>query len=106
MQKVLANLLMNAVEAMNSQGEIHLETTTRFAWVLLTVTDHGSGMDPEFLAHSLFRPFQSTKKKGIGIGLFLSKRIVEAHGGRIEVDSVLGQGTTFRILLPKEPTSL
>ncbi|MEO5801922.1 MAG: ATP-binding protein, partial [Verrucomicrobiota bacterium] len=53
---------------------------------------------------SLFRPFQSTKKKGIGIGMFQCKMIVEAHRGRIEVQSELGQGTAFRVLLPTTKT--
>ena len=57
-------------------------------------------MTPEFMQSSLFRPFQTTKKKGIGIGMFHCKMIVEAHKGRIEVDSEPGQGTTFTILLP------
>jgi len=52
------------------------------------------------LNHSLFRPFQTTKKKGIGIGMFHSKMIVEAHRGKIEVQSEPGKGSTFRVLLP------
>jgi signal transduction histidine kinase len=57
-------------------------------------------MSPEFITRSLFRPFQTTKKKGMGIGMFQSKLIVEGHGGRIEVQSTPGQGTTFRVYLP------
>jgi signal transduction histidine kinase len=57
-------------------------------------------MSPEFLKESLFRPFQTTKKNGMGIGMFHSKTIVEAHRGHIEVESRLGHGTTFRVLLP------
>ncbi|MGN6553372.1 MAG: ATP-binding protein, partial [Verrucomicrobiota bacterium] len=66
----------------------------------LAVTDNGCGMSSEFLERSLFRPFQTTKKKGIGIGMFQSRMIVEAHRGRIEVDSALGKGTTFRVFFP------
>jgi signal transduction histidine kinase len=54
------------------------------------------------LSHALFRPFQTTKKKGLGIGMFQSKMIIEAHGGRIEVESETQKGTTFRVLLPIE----
>jgi signal transduction histidine kinase len=57
-------------------------------------------MTPEFVQHSLFRPFQSTKPKGIGVGMFQCKSIVEAHHGRIEVDSEFGKGTVFRVMLP------
>ena len=64
------------------------------------VADNGCGMAPEFLRGSLFRPFQTTKKEGFGIGMFQSKMIVEAHGGRVEVESQLNRGTTFRVLLP------
>jgi len=64
------------------------------------VADNGCGMSQDFLNRSLFRPFQSTKKTGVGIGMFQSKMIVEAHGGRIEVESEQGKGSTFRVLLP------
>jgi signal transduction histidine kinase len=57
-------------------------------------------MSAGFLKDSLFRPFQTTKKKGLGIGMFQSKMIVEAHRGSIQVKSELGVGTTFRIMLP------
>ena len=56
-------------------------------------------MSPEFLAKSLFRPFQTTKKNGLGIGMFQSRMIVQAHGGRMLVESTPGQGTVFRVFL-------
>jgi hypothetical protein len=62
-------------------------------------------MAPEFLSRALFRPFQTTKKKGLGIGMFQSKMIIEAHGGRIEVESEVRKGTTFRVLLPIDDQS-
>jgi len=77
-----------------------VSTSRENGWVLLVVADNGSGMTADFVANSLFKPFQTTKKNGLGIGLFQSKTIVEAHGGRIEVESAPGQGTTFRVLLP------
>jgi signal transduction histidine kinase len=67
---------------------------------VVTVADNGCGMAPEFLNRALFRPFQTTKKEGFGIGMFQSKMIVEAHGGRIEVESELQKGTVFKVLLP------
>ena len=102
LQKVLTNLLLNAKEAVNgaSAGEIRLRTAQENGWVLLSVADNGCGMSQEFMRRSLFRPFQTTKKSGLGIGMFHSKAIVEAHQGRIEVESKVGEGTTFRVLLP------
>ena len=99
-QKVLTNLVLNAREALGPGGVIRVETSQRNGWVVLSVSDNGCGMSADFIQHSLFRPFQTTKKKGIGIGMFHSKMIVEAHRGRIEVESESGKGTAFRILLP------
>jgi putative PEP-CTERM system histidine kinase len=99
-QKVATNLLVNAREAIGKSGEIRIETTTCNGWVILSVGDNGCGMSPEFIERALFRPFQTTKKSGIGIGMFHCKAIVEAHRGRIEVTSVEGKGTTFRVFLP------
>ena len=59
-------------------------------------------MSEAFVRDSLFRPFQSTKKNGLGIGMFQSRMIVEAHGGSIQVESEAGKGTTFRVSLPAE----
>jgi signal transduction histidine kinase len=64
------------------------------------VADTGCGMTPEFVKSMLFRPFHSTKTNGIGIGMFQCKKIIEAHGGNITVDSQPGAGTRFTILLP------
>ena len=99
-QKVITNVLTNAVEAVGENGRIEVVTAARNGWVSVSIADNGCGMTPEFINHSLFRPFQTTKKKGIGIGMFLSKMVVEAHRGKIEVDSQAGKGTTFRVLLP------
>jgi putative PEP-CTERM system histidine kinase len=100
--KVLTNLVLNASEAVPPNGCVHVETSQSEGWVVLTVADNGCGMAPEFLRGSLFRPFQTTKKEGFGIGMFQSKMIVEAHGGRVEVESRLNHGTTFRVLLPAD----
>jgi signal transduction histidine kinase len=99
-QTVITNLVLNANEALGAAGQIKVGTNQRNGWVVLRVADNGCGMSPDFIQHSLFRPFQTTKKKGIGIGMFQCKMIVEAHGGRIEVDSEPGKGTEFRVLLP------
>jgi putative PEP-CTERM system histidine kinase len=98
--KVVTNLMLNATEAAPKGGQIVVETSQNNGWMALTVSDNGCGMEPEFMRNALFRPFQTTKKNGFGIGMFQSKMIVEAHGGRIEVESELKKGTTFRVLLP------
>jgi putative PEP-CTERM system histidine kinase len=100
MHKVLTNLILNANEAIKDGGEIRVSTLQRGGFVILSVSDNGCGMSPQFIEHSLFRPFQTTKKQGMGIGLFHSKKIVEAHQGRIEVESEQGKGTTFSVMLP------
>jgi putative PEP-CTERM system histidine kinase len=99
-QKVLTNLVLNARDAVGAKGQIRVSTARSNGWAVLQVSDNGCGISPEFLGQSLFRPFQTTKKKGIGIGMYQSKMIVEAHSGRIEVESEVGKGTTFRVLLP------
>lgn len=97
--KVLTNLVLNATEAVDEGGHIHVSTRAEAEWVVVTVEDDGCGMTPEFIAHSLFRPFQTTKKNGLGIGMFQSRMIVEAHGGRLTVSSQPDQGTTFQVFL-------
>ncbi len=101
-QKVMTNLLLNARDAIGPDGKIYIQTECRNGWVVLTVQDNGCGMSPEFVHRSLFRPFQTTKKQGIGIGMYHCKMIVDAHHGKIDVDSEPAKGTTFRILLPCE----
>jgi putative PEP-CTERM system histidine kinase len=103
-QKVVTNLVLNSWEAMGDGGggEVVVGTESRDGWAVISVRDNGCGMTPEFISRSLFKPFQTTKKKGIGIGMFHCKAIVEAHRGRIEVASEQGKGTTFRVHLPIE----
>jgi putative PEP-CTERM system histidine kinase len=104
--KVLTNLLVNAREAMADRpGSIRVTTHATPEMVTLAVEDNGCGMSAEFLRRGLFRPFQTTKKTGLGIGMFQSKMIVEAHGGRITATSEQGHGTIFRIHLPMTKTA-
>jgi putative PEP-CTERM system histidine kinase len=100
MQNVLVNLILNAHEAAGDTGEIIISTGQRDSWIFLSVKDNGSGMSREFMEESLFHPFQTTKNRGMGIGLYHSKTIVEAHKGKFEVESEEGKGSTFRVLLP------
>jgi putative PEP-CTERM system histidine kinase len=100
-RKVIENLLLNASDALGQDGVITVSTSDKDNWVEISVRDNGCGISRGFIEKSLFRPFQTTKKQGMGIGLYHCKTIVEAHGGRIEVDSEEGKGATFRVLLPE-----
>jgi signal transduction histidine kinase len=98
--KVVENLLMNAYDALGQDGQITIVTRCKDTWAEIAIQDNGCGMSKKFIETSLYRPFQTTKKQGMGIGLYHCKTIVEAHSGRIEVESEEGKGTTFRVLLP------
>jgi len=102
-EQVALALVINAIDAMPHGGNLWVSTRELpdNEQVLLTVRDDGVGIPPEILPH-IFDPFTTTKEvgKGVGLGLAVSKGIVERHGGRIEVVSELGVGTTFRIILP------
>jgi signal transduction histidine kinase len=99
-QKIVTNLVLNALDVVGPDGEIRVSTVAREGWAVLIVSDNGPGMTEEFMRESLFRPFQTTKKNGMGIGLFHTKAIVEAHGGRIDAWSELGSGTRFEVMFP------
>jgi two-component system, sporulation sensor kinase E len=99
MKQVLVNLMKNAMQAMARGGVLRIQTAAVGEEVWVSLSDTGGGIAPEQL-NRLFEPFYTTKKKGSGLGLMLVQRIVRAHGGRIELDSRAGQGTTVRIWLP------
>ncbi|EDY80560.1 putative PEP-CTERM system histidine kinase [Verrucomicrobiia bacterium DG1235] len=100
LKSVILNLVINACEAIDEDGKIALRTERDGSHAVLNVTDSGCGMSDEFIRSSLFRPFKTTKKSGLGIGIFQSKMIVEAHGGSITVVSRENHGSTFSIRLP------
>lgn len=97
---VVTNLLLNARDATGPHGRIRVRTEHHDGRVVLSVADNGCGMSEAFVTESLFRPFQSTKKKGLGIGLFQSRSIIETHGGGMHVETEPGRGTTFLVTLP------
>jgi signal transduction histidine kinase len=99
LQQVLVNLVKNAVQAMTTGGTLTLQTGENSDDVWVSVADTGGGIPQEQL-NRIFEPFYTTKKKGSGLGLMIVQRIVRAHNGRIELDSQVGRGTTFRIWLP------
>ncbi len=99
MQQVLVNLIKNAMQAMTKGGTLTLQTGEGADGVWVSVADTGSGI-PEEQINRIFEPFFTTKKRGTGLGLMIVQRIVRAHGGRIELESHAGRGTTFRVWLP------
>ncbi|MFQ6039527.1 MAG: XrtA/PEP-CTERM system histidine kinase PrsK, partial [Candidatus Poribacteria bacterium] len=99
-EKVILNLITNAIEALPRGGNITLRLYSQGEFINLEVHDTGCGMSQEFINNHLFKPFQTTKDKGIGVGLYQCKVIVSAHGGKIEVDSAEGIGSTFTVKLP------
>jgi len=99
LQQVLVNLVKNAMQAMTSGGVLTLQTGETNEGVWVSVADTGGGI-PQEQINRIFEPFYTTKKKGTGLGLMIVQRIVRAHNGRIELESNVGRGTTFRIWLP------
>lgn len=102
-QQVLTNVIINAVQAMPEGGRLTISTRERNGFLELAVTDTGSGIAEENRG-KIFEPLFTTRAKGIGLGLAVSKSIIDRHGGQIEVRSAVGKGTTFIIRLPLEAT--
>ncbi len=98
-QQVLVNLIKNAMQAMTKGGVLSLQTGEGPDDVWVSVADTGGGI-PQDRINRIFEPFYTTKEKGSGLGLMIVQRIVRAHGGRIDLESQVGRGTTFRIWLP------
>lgn len=98
-KRALFNLVKNAYEAMNGAGTIYLTGSLKNLSVHLELIDQGGGISPEHLP-KLFSPFETTKKDGTGLGLLISKQIIEAHGGTLTIESRPGDGCTFAIDLP------
>ena len=97
--QVLLSLLLNAVQAMDAAGTVRVEIGSQEGYASVVVSDTGRGISAQNLPN-IFRPFYTTRGDGTGLGLSLAQRIVEDHHGRIEVSSVVGQGSRFTVLLP------
>ena len=97
--QVLLNLLLNAVQAMENPGTVRVEVGPRENYACVIVSDTGRGIPAQNLSN-IFRPFYTTKGNGTGLGLSLARRSVEDHHGKIEVNSVVGKGSQFTVLLP------
>jgi two-component system, NtrC family, sensor histidine kinase HydH len=107
MTQVLLNLLLNGLEAMPGGGRLSLtvdeDDTNRYA--RFTVRDTGKGIGKDDLAH-VFDPYFTTKPSGTGLGLAVVHKIVESHGGEIQVESEEGKGAAFTVLIPLDPESM
>jgi signal transduction histidine kinase len=102
LRSAVLNLLINAVQAMEGGGQLVVRTRPAGLGVLLELIDTGPGMEPETLAKA-FRAFYTTKQGGSGLGLPTARKIVEAHGGSIDIESTPGRGTKVTIWLPAPP---
>lgn len=98
--RVIGHLVQNAIDAVRDNPRIVVTLARDGERVVVEVTDNGVGMPPEFVRDSLFKPFRTTKSKGMGIGAYESHQYVTSLGGRIEVTSVVDSGTRVRVLLP------
>jgi signal transduction histidine kinase len=98
--QTILNLALNAKDATDQGGKLIIKTSHRDGWYQMAIADTGKGIEKGVLA-SIFKPFYSGKRGGIGLGLTIAHQIVENHGGRIRVKSVEGRGTVFLVVLPK-----
>jgi putative PEP-CTERM system histidine kinase len=98
---VIEHLIQNAQEATPPDGHVTVRVASAGDWAIVEVEDDGAGMDAEFLAERLFKPFDTTKgNAGMGVGVYESREFVNALGGEISVESAPRRGTVFRVKLP------
>jgi putative PEP-CTERM system histidine kinase len=100
LETVLINLLINAVEAMPDSGTISINREKINDKIMITISDTGIGMSESFIKNKLFRPFQTTKAKGLGIGLYQCREMIRETGGDIIAESIKGKGSTFKLIVP------
>jgi signal transduction histidine kinase len=100
LRQILFNILLNAKEAITDGGTIEIAATEKRGGALITIADFGKGI-PRKNLKNIFDPFFTTKEKGVGLGLSLTRNLVEQHGGTIEVRSREGKGTRVSLWLPK-----
>jgi len=101
LNQVFMNLLVNAAQAIEKQGEIRIRSREENGWIFISIADTGCGVPPQHLSR-IFEPFFTTKDvgKGTGLGLSISYDIIKKHGGDISVESEPGRGTTFNVKIP------
>jgi len=100
LERVIGHIIQNAVEATPKDGKVIIRISKQEAFVVVEIKDTGQGMSEEFIRERLFKPFESTKSAGMGIGMFESREYIHELGGQIEVSSRQTIGTTFRVILP------
>ncbi|OSZ69203.1 hypothetical protein CAP39_10490 [Sphingomonas sp. IBVSS1] len=100
LEQMLAHLLQNAIDASTAGSPIRIDAARSGQELIISIADRGHGMSARFIRQELFQPFQSTKPGGFGIGAYEAREIARAHGGRLDVASREGEGTTFTISLP------
>ena len=100
LSRIVENLVLNAIEAVAEGGTVEVRVARHGETLTVIVSDDGPGFDRDFLENGLFRPFRSTKKNGLGVGLVLCKSLAEAHGGTISVSSLPEGGATVKIEMP------
>ena len=103
LKSVLDHLLQNAYEAAGDDGAIILRLKSEGEEVIMEVEDNGPGMDSEFVRQHLFRPFNTKKDGGYGLGAYQARELVREMGGRLEVSSALGMGTVMQVIFPPVP---
>ena len=99
LKQAIVNIVKNACEAMNGTGPVTIHVFCKDTLLHIAITDHGGGLPPA-LADNIFSPFITSKTGGSGLGLVITKQIIEAHHGSISCDSRPGDGCTFTIILP------
>ena len=97
---MIGHVVQNALDATEQGGQVKIKLAREASQALITVSDSGQGMTPEFLRERLFKPFQTTKAAGMGIGAYESFQYVQELGGKINVNSEVGVGTQVLLCLP------
>jgi putative PEP-CTERM system histidine kinase len=100
LERVMGHLIQNAIEATSRDGQVRVQLRKEKGFAIVEIKDTGHGMSEEFIRERLFKPFETTKSAGMGIGVFESKEYVSELGGKLEVISSESDGTIFRIILP------
>lgn len=100
LERVIGHLIQNAIEATPPEGHVEVKLLRQNGCAVIAIADTGCGMSEQFMRHRLFKPFESSKEAGMGIGTYEAREYVRELGGRIEVETREAQGTIFRVVLP------